>query len=91
MSKFTSIQQCYTEWCFYVLLLLCRVYIFSAVNIQYAFISAALSVFCVCFRCVSVCCAGVLCWALVHVHVHYSCELSVSAEEETVKRYDSRC
>ncbi len=69
----------------------CCVYIFSAVNVQYALISAALSVFCVCFRCVSVCCAGVLCWALVHVHVHYSCELSVSAEEQTIKRFDSRC
>lgn len=45
------------------------------------------SLFCVCFRCVSMCCADLLCGALVHVHVYRGRGLPVSAEEEAFKRY----
>lgn len=43
--------------------------------------------FCVCFRCVSVCGADMLCGALVHVYVYHGCRLPVSAKEEALKRY----
>lgn len=43
--------------------------------------------FCVCFRCVSVCGADMLCRALVHVYVYCDSRLPVSAKEEAFKRY----
>lgn len=43
--------------------------------------------FCVCFRCVSLCGADLLRWALVHVYVYCGRGLPVSAEE-AFKRYN---